>query len=252
MRYLLQQVCERVREEDKVYDRLVRVLIRLGGGVKDVCEAMRKELDRVEGGKASGGSEGGVCLTEKDVPDFVKLLVSGSHRWEAIGIALGIPEYVRDECSCHRDNPSKLSNILTAWISGSYDGARPATEDVLREALSSEVVMLPKLVQYLNHVETSTATRLPSLESLPQIECQSYDTEVAEGKSTLLEVQVSSSGCESYQWSKDGQPLLDGADFSGVPSNMLYISIELAKVQKGSMLVVLVMAIGNYVVMRST
>ena len=87
--------------------------------------------------------------------------------------------------------------------------------------------MLPRLVQYLNEfntrVETSTETRLPSLESLPQIECQSYDTEVAEGKSSLLEVQVSSSGCESYQWSKDGQPLLDGADFSGVSSNIVYI-----------------------------
>ena len=227
VRYLLQQVCERVREDDKVYDRLVRVLSRLGGGVKDVCEAMRKELDRVDGGKASGGAEGGVCLTEKDVPYLVKLLVSGSHRWEAIGIALGVPEYVRDECSCHRDNPFKLSHILTAWISGSYDGARPATVDVLREALSSELVMLPKLLQCLNEfntlVETSTKTRLPSLESLPQIECQSYDTEVAEGKSSLLEVQVSSSGCESYQWSKDGQPLLDGADFSGVSSNILYI-----------------------------
>ena len=225
VRYLLHQVCERVREDDKVYDRLVRVLSRLGGGVKGVCEAMRKELDRSEGGKASGGAEGGVCLTEKDVPYLVKLLVSGSHRWEPIGIALGLPEYVRDECSCHGDNPSKLSHILTAWISGSY---RPATVDVLREVLSSELVMLPRLVQYLNEfktrVETSIETRLPPSESLSQIECQSYDTEVAEGKSTLLEVQVSSSGCESYQWSKDGQPLLDGADFSGVSSNMLYIN----------------------------
>ena len=193
-----------------------------------MCEAMRKELDRVEGDKASGGAEGGVCLTEKDVPYLVELLVSGSHKWEAIGIALGVPEYVRDKCSCHRDNPSNLSRILTAWISGSYKGARPATVDVLREALASEVVSHLMLVQYLNEfntlVETSTKTRLPSLESLPQIEWQSYDTEVAECMSTLLGVQVTSSGCESYQWSKDGQPLLDGADFSGVSSNMLYIN----------------------------
>ena len=229
VRYLLQQVCERVREDDKVFDRLVRkVLSTLGRGAKVVCEAMRKELDRIEGGKASGGAEGGVYLTEKDVSYLVKLLVSGSHKWETAGIALGVPEYVRDECSYHRDNPSKLSHILTAWISGSYDGARPATVDVLREALSSELVGLHRLVQYLNefntHVETSTETRLQLLESLPQIECQSYNTEVTEGKSTLLEVQVSSSRCESYQWSKDGQPLLDGADFSGVSSNILYIN----------------------------
>ena len=228
VRYLLQQVCERDKENDKVYDKLVKVLSKLGGGMKDVCEAMRKELDRVEAGKASGGAEGGVCLTEKDVPYLVKLLVSGIYKWNVIGIALGVPEYVRDEYIYHIDSLSKLSHILTAWISGSYDGARPATVDVLREALSSELVMLPKLVQYLNEfntrVEASTETRLPSLESLPQIESRSYDTEVAEGKSTLLEVQVSSSGCESYQWSKDGQPLLDGADFSGVSSNILYIN----------------------------
>ena len=48
VRYLLQQVCDRVREDGKVYDRLARVLSKLGGGVKDVCEAMRKELDRAE------------------------------------------------------------------------------------------------------------------------------------------------------------------------------------------------------------
>ena len=65
VRYLLQQVCERVREDDKVYDRLVRVLSRLGGGVKDVCEAMRKELDRIEAGKASGGAEGGAVLQKE-------------------------------------------------------------------------------------------------------------------------------------------------------------------------------------------
>ena len=65
VRYLLQQVCERVREDDKVFDRLVRVLRRLGGGVKDVCEAMRKELNRIDGDKASGGGERGVWSYRK-------------------------------------------------------------------------------------------------------------------------------------------------------------------------------------------
>ena len=228
VRYLLHKVCERVREDDKVYDRLVRVLSRLGGGVKDVCEAMRKELDRVEGGEASGGAEAGPdhTLYESGISDLTEILVSGSHMWDAIGIALNLPKHKRDDCGEGKNNANRLSNILTTWILGAK-GARPATVDVLREALSSELVMLPKLVQDLNefntHVEASIETRLPSLESLPQIECQSYDTEVAEGRSTLLEVQVSSSGCESYQWSKDGQPLLDGADFSGVSSNILYI-----------------------------
>ena len=62
-------MCERVREDDQVYYKLVRVLSRLRGGVKDVCEAMRKELDKVEGDKASSGagSVSSLHLTNKDV-----------------------------------------------------------------------------------------------------------------------------------------------------------------------------------------
>ena len=130
---------ERVREDDKVYDRLVRVLRRLDGNLKDICDIMRKRVDRDKEGKA--GYAGTTC------DDF--------------------------QCS-----------LLELEIS---------------------INPLP------------TTNRVCS-----NIDLEMY-TAVAEGKSTLLEVQVGSSGCESYQWSKDGQPLLDGADFSGMSSNMLYI-----------------------------
>ena len=227
VRYLLQQVCESVREDDRVYDRLVRVLTRLGGDVKDVCDAMRKELDKTVGGKVSSGAESDVSLTERDVPELVNLIVSGSHKWEEIGVALGLPEYIRDECRNVRSNPLKLTKILTAWISDSYQNALNATLDTLREALSSEIVGLRYISLRLLTFKKSVnppETKNALLYTRPEIHLQSYDTEVAEGKSTLLEVQVSSSGCESYQWSKDGQPLLDGADFSGLSNDMLYIN----------------------------
>ena len=224
VRYLLQQAYERVREDVKVYDRLVRVLCRLGGGVKDVCEAMRKELDR----KASDGAERGVCLTGRDIFGLVELLVTDRHKWEEISVALALPECVRFECSNLKSDPLKLTKVLKEWISGSYKNAKSATLENLREALSSEIVGLHNISLRLLTFKKSVDP-LPEVEKThsnirPQIHLQSYDTEVAEGKSTLLEVQVSSSGCESYQWSKDSQPLLDGADFSGVSSNMLYIS----------------------------
>ena len=226
VRYLLQQVCERVREDDKVYDRLVRVLSRLGG-VKDVCEAMRKELNRIDGGKASGGGEGGVCLTERDISGLVELLVTSRYKWEEISVALALPEYVRFECRNLGSTPLKLTMVLREWISGSYKNAKSATLESLREALSSEIVGLHnislRLLTFAKSVDPLPEVEKTRSYITPQIHLQSYDTEVAEGKSTLLEVQVSSSGCESYQWSKDGQPLLDGADFSGVSSNILYI-----------------------------
>ena len=227
VRYLLQQVCERVREDDKVYDRLVRVLTKLGGGVKDVCEAMRKELDRVDGGKASGGAEGGVCLTDRDISGLVELLVTHRHKWEEISVALALPECVRFECRNLGSNPLKLTMVLREWISGNYKNAKSATLENLREALSSEIVALHnislRLLTFAKSVDPLPEVEKTYSNITPQIHLQSYDTEVVEGKSTLLEVQVSFNGCESYQWSKDGQPLLDGADFSGVSRNILYI-----------------------------
>ena len=139
VRYLLQQVCERVREDDKAYDRLVRLLRRHDGTLKDICDIMRKRVNRDKAGKAGYGG------TMYDV----------SHH-----------------------------SLLELEIS-------------------------------INPLPTTN-------KACSNIDPEMY-TEVAEGKSTLLEVQASSSGSESYQWSKDGQPLLDGADFSGVSSNMLYI-----------------------------
>ena len=227
VRYLLQQVCERVREDDKVYDGLVKVLSKLGGGVKDVCEAMRKELDRAEGGKASSdGAEAGPDqnLYECDISHLTEMLVSGSHMWDAIGIALNLPKHKRDDCGEGKNNANRLSNILTTWILGDYEGARPVSLGTLRSALGSETVGLGMLAKKLcRSTEYLPVKREIYLANAPELNYQSCDTEVAESRSTLLEVQVSSSGCESYQWSKDGQPLLDGADFSGVSSNILYI-----------------------------
>ena len=227
VRYLLQQVCESVRKDDKVYDRLVRVLTRLGGDVKDVCEAMRKELDRPEGGKAREAGPDHT-LYESDISDLTEMLVSGSHMWDAIGIALNLPKHKRDDCGEGKNNANRLSNILTTWILGDYEGARPASLGTLRSALGSETVGLGKLAIKLCKMGGSTEC-LPTkreiyLANAPEVHYQSCDTEVAESRSTLLEVQVSSSGCESYQWRTNGQPLLDGADFSGVSSNILYIN----------------------------
>ena len=158
VRYLLQQVCKSVREDDKVYDRLVRVLTRLGGGVKDVCEAMSKELDRIEGGKASGGAEEGPDqnLYESDISHLTEMLVSGSHMWDAIGIALNLPKHKRDDCGEGKNNANRLSNILTTWILGDYESARPASLGTLRSALGSEIVALGKLANKLSKVEGST------------------------------------------------------------------------------------------------
>ncbi len=144
VRYLLKQVCERVGEDGEVLDRLVRVLGKLGGKVRAECEAMKCEFGKIEGNEVLSGTQD-THLVEQDVPDLVECLVSGSHLWDAIGIALNLPKHKRENCGEGKESVNRLSNILTAWILGGYEGARPATLSSLRRALASETVGLGKL-----------------------------------------------------------------------------------------------------------
>ena len=66
----------------------------------------------------------------------------------------------------------------------------------------------------------------PRLSAPPvEIVSQSRDITVVEGKSTLLEVQVETRDQTniSYQWLKDGLPLEEGGEFSGVTRPILYL-----------------------------
>ena len=229
VRYLLHHTYKKVRDDNKVYDRLVRVLSRFGGGVRDVCEAMKRELDRGRCRVGSGSWEAGKQqISEKDVSCLTDMLISGSYLWDEIGIALNLLKYKREDCGKGGSNAARLSNILTAWVLGGSDGARPATLDSLRAALASETVGLGKLAESLHRFETSgeflSAMQECHSDSELEICYQSCDTVVAFGKSTLLEVQVTSSDCSSYRWSKNGQHLIDGSGFFGVTSNLLYIN----------------------------
>lgn len=148
VRFLLQQVCERAGEDGEVFKRLVKVLGKLGGKVRAECEAMKSELGKMEGSEVLSEAKDRY-LVEKDVPDLVESLVSGSHLWDAIGIALNLPKHKREDCGEGKENVNRLTNILTAWILGSYEGARPATLSSLRRALASETVGLGKLAHDL-------------------------------------------------------------------------------------------------------
>ncbi len=180
------------------------------------------------------GTKNDIKLVTKDVPYLVKSLVLCSHLWEEIGIALDIPEYKRDDCKRNSEkNVIRLESLLRTYVQGDYEGAEPATFNRLKDALAGDIVKRKVLAHRLEMPTCESEHALPNTSSFElEILDQSYNTEVAEGKSTLLEVQVSSSGCESYQWSKDGKPLLDRADFSCVCSNILYID-EASKDSEG-------------------
>ena len=99
---------------------------------------------------------------------------------------------------------------------------------VLSEYVSEE--LLSKVRQWYDqlskHNDEEPLPKKPRLSAPPvEIVGQSRDITVVEGKSTLLEVQVETRDQTniSYQWLKDGLPLEEGGEFSGVTSPILYL-----------------------------
>jgi len=55
------------------------------------------------------------------------------------GIALDIPQYKRDDCKRKSDrNVIRLESLLTTYMQGDYERARPATLNRLKEALATK------------------------------------------------------------------------------------------------------------------
>ena len=219
VRYLLQQVCDNCKQDGQVYNKFLRVLrelkltVKEEGGVEEnkVCKWAASVCER--------------CLNEQDIPSLLDFITE-YHLWEEIGIGLGLPQSVIEQCREHGRYVLRLSSVFLEWMKlAGCDRVKPATLDSLREVLSSKTVGLmcragmlaagEKCGDHTQEIEESV---------MPDVIFQSVDVEVLEGKSTLLEVQVAGSGEQSYKWSKDGQPLSERNEFSGVSSNFLFIN----------------------------
>ena len=193
---------------------------------------LSEALNKADTGKTnepSVTSGNTIHLQECHVTILSKILVGASHRWQEIGIALDLPMHVLEECGNGKSNAMRLHKVLWEWITGSH-GAVPVTLQSLKVELASEIVGLRVLSKSLEtkFMESRRQLELP-VPSMPQsgdaleIVYQSDDTEVADGKSTLLEVLVSASQSVAYQWMKDGKSLTDDASYSGTRSNFLII-----------------------------
>ena len=115
-----------------------------------------------------------------------------------LAVSLKIPKHVFEECR-GSSNAVSLCNILDKWVSGS--GYIPATlqclDDVLSSKLIGECSLAGKLVNYFE--KTAKFDPVPPREPA-DLACfltlvyQSGDVEIADGQSTLMEVQVNANG----------------------------------------------------------
>ena len=227
-RYLLLHVLQRIECGSVMNNNLVRAFCCAGGRVRQVVWIISEELAR-----DSNTADPNVTMTlhSDDVPILITCLIQCSHKWEELGIAVGLPTHARIECGNAASNKIKLYNVLSNWLTAAHPQAKKPTLTNLKMALASVLVEEGRLASNLE--ENYREAVRSALGGLPetteqdsiyfQLSHQSSDTTVADHKSALLEVQVSPSESVSYHWMKDGRPLSESLDFSGTCTEILLI-----------------------------
>ena len=147
-----------------------------------------------------------------------------------MGFALDLPKHKIESCR-DKDIIISLSNILTFWICADDNIPAKTSLSRLKKALSGDIVGESRVALNLDKEvykarQTDTPVLAKHLDSKPLLSIvdQSYDTEVADGRATLLSVQASFQESVSYQWNKDGEPLANCCTYCGVEEDMLIIT----------------------------
>ena len=232
VRYLLCVVGGRVKMDSTLCDQFLKALTGFSNvGVVQVGKSLVSQARAISQGgpeKDSGRVPEAVFLKE-DTAVLSEMLTRGSHKWEEFSMAIRLPENVIEECRNAASNILRLHKSLKEWVCGRHMNARCPTLSQLIQALGSPLVGLPDLALEIeqswrtnsdlqgSHFADTKSSKVSNISLEPS------DTTVADGKSTLLEVQVSHSDGVSYQWMKEGKPLPDSSPFSGTCSSMLVI-----------------------------
>ena len=223
-------VYERVKVDSRLCTKFHKVLCKVNNeSVVTIGRAIAQSREDAEV-KADIAAES--KLFKETVGDLMDILAEVSYKWEEISISLKLPLASIEECRNASNNKVRLHKALTEWVCGNHKHAKPPTLTNLRDTLASDTVQLWRLAgeieEKLNVKMAGTDCPLvkkdPQLSNGLEIQYESMDTEVVDGKSALLEVQVCPRESVSYQWMKDGQPLSESSAFSGTCSAMLLIN----------------------------
>ena len=193
---------------------------------QEISEFLRQNVTNIAGITLTCKSRSTdiLFLVKKDIPLILELIVRFGHKWELLGTILGLPIEEINVWTI-TDNKIGLTKVLTYWIDQLN---KPATLNQLKEALNGEIMGEGRLAQNLEDrfKKAKNAMRCSSTaESGPfslRIANQS-NTEVTDGKSTLLLVEASCRQLVSYEWKKDDKPLVNDSTYSGVNEDLFVI-----------------------------
>ena len=244
VRYLLRLASERVKTDPALGHNLIKVLDTLEGVPSSLTDKLKQAMtDTNEDFEAAGvssvaisheDSEHEIVFSKRDENMLTELLVGVSHKWEEVAISLGLQQHEIAECNTGSNITSlyklvgfwlanhsnttlkKLTDTLCSRLVNETRLATSVEEEVITSSEKAEINLKSKQLALSKNSRFSSSSRIVS-QSLPT-------TEVADGKSTLLQVQARPrESVVSYQWNKDGQPLANSSRYSGVDEDILVV-----------------------------
>ena len=224
VRYLLRLVSKEVINNPDIGENLIGLLNTIENVPISLVDKLHQAMafpntdltdksDAVGSVSATAMGEG---TEEQDViliPDYVSILTEwltpASHKSVEIAISLGLREHEIANCK-GETNTISLFRIIAYWINNSK-----ATLKKLTDTLSSKTVGFKTLSEEVKEKsqELSRSCKKRKIIHSPEKTNQtlrikiSRCCEVADGMSTLLQVQAKPKQSVSYQWNKDGESL---------------------------------------------
>ena len=241
LRYLVRLVSDKIKKDPALWENLIAVLDTLEGVPSSLTDKLKQaRLNEKEGladdseavGGVSGASLGeaseneDVVLTTRDVNFLTELLTEVRDKWYEIAISLGLPQHEITDCE-GKNNKISLFQILGFWIANNSVPTLKKLTDTLCSEIVARTAAAEKITRkFMEAKRISKGNSSPKstiTPTTPRTVSQSLPTEVADGKSTLLQVQASPRETVSYRWKKDGQPLANSSRYSGVDEDILVV-----------------------------
>ena len=235
IRYLLRLVRKRLEDDGTVWDKFLNLLSGMGSTFNTVRKELQDQLDKstrsveAQAPTSAASGEAGAILTSEDAEDLTELLAEIAYKWEEIAMALKLPKNEREKCRCRDKDIISLNNVLVSWLNGNSNTRTTTNLHSLVNALCGRIVSeygvgkdLEDQYRPVKRARLSLLSENTNNSNLT-ITNQSGNTKVADGKSTLLLAQAISRESVSYQWKKDGQPLVNSSTYTGVNDEVLVI-----------------------------
>ena len=229
VRYLLRLFSRRVSEDESVWENFMILLDKMGetemcgyfseltsdGSIEEYhCKTKRHCLD--------------TSLNNEDAPWILEALHNCRNKWKEIAIVLLLTDADIEDCK-KSNSILSLNSVLSFWLARGTSTSLGVTLKTLVTALRTKIVGESRVAQELEDKhkyfkQISSTLQLKTSNSSLSLTDQSYDVEVADGKSTLLHVQASPKTSVCYQWKKDGQSLANSCTYYGVNEDILVVS----------------------------